>query len=80
MVFPRPGADYVAPGKNILRHYIMLLQVYVTHGGINSLHEAIKFRTPIVGIPSHSDNMDNLIREKTSQFKELTLRINNVRN
>jgi 2-hydroxyacylsphingosine 1-beta-galactosyltransferase len=38
------------------------VKVYVTHGGINSLHEAIKFRTPIVGIPSHSDNMDNLIR------------------
>jgi len=48
------------PQQDILAH--PNLRVFVTHGGLLSLQEALYHKTPLVGIPLGNDQMPNLLR------------------
>ncbi|KAM5192178.1 UDP-glucuronosyltransferase 3A1-like [Mantella aurantiaca] len=44
------------------------LRLFVTHGGINSLLEAVYHGVPVLGIPLFVDQNDNMIRIKAKQM------------
>merc|ERR1712217_504628 len=46
---------YAAPQLQILDH----TSVFVTHGGANSIHEALKLRVPLIVVPMFGDQPSN---------------------
>ncbi|GAB1289784.1 UDP-glucuronosyltransferase [Apodemus speciosus] len=40
-------------------------RAFITHGGTNSIYEAIYHRIPVVGIPLFGDQFDNIVHLKT---------------
>ena len=48
------------PQQDILAH--PNLKVFVTHGGLLSVQEALYHKTPLVGIPLGNDQRPNLLR------------------
>ena len=48
------------PQNDLLAH--PNLRVFVTHGGLLSLQEAIYHKTPLVGVPLVNDQKPNLVR------------------
>ena len=54
------------PQQDLLAH--PNLRVFVTHGGLLSLQEALFHQTPLVGIPLGNDQMPNLLRAEKKGF------------
>ena len=48
------------PQQDVLAH--PNLKVFVTHGGLLSVQEALYHKTPLVGIPLGNDQRPNLLR------------------
>ncbi|KAG8456721.1 hypothetical protein GDO86_002486 [Hymenochirus boettgeri] len=57
--------DWV-PQNDLLGH--PKVRLLVTHGGYNSLREAVYHGVPVLGIPLFGDQYDNLVRVKTKKF------------
>jgi glucuronosyltransferase len=58
------------PQQDLLAH--PNLKVFVTHGGLLSLQEALYHQTPLVGIPLGNDQKPNMLRaEKKGYGKTL---------
>lgn len=54
------------PQQDLLAH--PNLRVFVTHGGLLSVQEALYHRTPLVGIPLGNDQKPNLLRAEKRGF------------
>ena len=52
--------------KDLLAH--LNLKVFVTHGGIGSLSEAIYHKASLVGIPFSNDQKPNLLRAEKQGY------------
>ena len=44
------------------------IRLFVTHGGLNSIMEAIQQGVPIVGIPVLGDQPENMVRVEAKKF------------
>ena len=49
-----------APQQDVLAH--AHTRVFVTHGGLLSLQEAVYHQTPLVGVPLGNDQKLNILR------------------
>ncbi|XP_058163728.1 UDP-glucuronosyltransferase 3A2 isoform X2 [Dasypus novemcinctus] len=54
------------PQSDLLAH--PSIRLFVTHGGQNSIMEAIQYGVPMVGIPFFGDQPDNLVRVEAKNF------------
>lgn len=45
-----------------------LVRLFITHGGQNSLLQAVHHAVPVLGIPLFGDQFDNLIRAESKGF------------
>lgn len=54
------------PQQDLLSH--PNLKVFVTHGGLLSLQEAIYHKTPIVGVPLGNDQIPNILRAEQKGY------------
>ena len=57
------------PQQDLLAH--PNLAVFVTHGGLLSVQEALYHKTPLVGIPLGNDHKPNLLRYLTNSRTKL---------
>lgn len=44
------------------------IRLFVTHGGLNSIMEAIQHGVPMVGIPNFGDQPENMVRVEAKKF------------
>merc|ERR1712110_494127 len=54
------------PQQDLLAH--PNLKVFVTHGGLLSLQEAIFHKTPLVGVPLGNDQVPNMLRAEQKGY------------
>ncbi|XP_046929921.1 UDP-glucuronosyltransferase 3A1-like isoform X1 [Lynx rufus] len=54
------------PQNDLLAH--PRIRLFVTHGGLNSIMEAIQHGVPIVGIPVLGDHPENMVRVEAKKF------------
>ncbi|XP_072449000.1 UDP-glucuronosyltransferase 3A1-like [Chiloscyllium punctatum] len=76
-VLPAPNVKLVdwLPQNDLLGH--PKVRLLVTHGGLNSLMEAVYHGVPVIGIPLFGDQFDNMVRVEAKGFG-LTVQVNQL--
>ncbi|XP_078071353.1 UDP-glucuronosyltransferase 3A1-like [Mustelus asterias] len=76
-VQPAPNIKLVdwLPQNDLLGH--PKARLFVTHGGLNSLMEAVHHGVPVIGIPLFGDQFDNMVRAEAKGLG-LTIRVNQL--
>ncbi|GAB5567327.1 UDP-glucuronosyltransferase 3A1-like isoform X1 [Prionailurus iriomotensis] len=64
------------PQNDLLAH--PRIRLFVTHGGLNSIMEAIQHGVPIVGIPVLGDHPENMVRVEAKKFG-VSIQLNQIK-